>query len=114
MKNIDEMSKDEKSLLLYLESRAVDHGGLVSSPQMNDEDRAIAKRWNEEGFLKYSRIPSYLLNTAHGMSNCVELTDEAWETAAALRRARAEKSQHKAVQPSIEHFQAVATHGRLY
>ena len=40
------LSKDEKSLLLFLETRAVDYGGRVNVQHMNLEDMEIAKRWN--------------------------------------------------------------------
>ena len=36
-------TNDEKSLLLYFETQAVDYGGLIESARMNDADFAKAK-----------------------------------------------------------------------
>ena len=50
------MSKDAKSLLLYLETRAVDHGGLLDERHMNDTDKTIVLGWQKQGFVEYGRI----------------------------------------------------------
>ena len=44
MKSLDTMTSDERNLLLYLETRAVDHGGLVDAKHMNKEDMEIAEK----------------------------------------------------------------------
>lgn len=49
MKTLDTMTSDERSLLLYLETRAVDHGGKVDAQHMNKEDFDIAKKWMKKG-----------------------------------------------------------------
>lgn len=59
---LDLMTKQQRSLLLFLETQAVDHGGLVKGEHMNADDFAQARRWNESGFLRFSRIPSDLLD----------------------------------------------------
>ena len=53
---LDDMSKDAKSLLLYLETRAVDHGGLLDERHMNDTDKTIVLGWQKQGFVEYGRI----------------------------------------------------------
>ena len=56
MKILADMSNDERGLLLFFESNAVDHRGTVHSQHMNKDDMDIAKRWDEEGFCKFGRI----------------------------------------------------------
>jgi hypothetical protein len=53
---MDQLTKDERSLLLFLETCAVDHGGIVDTCHMNATDQAIAARWVIEGFIEYARI----------------------------------------------------------
>ena len=50
-----EMTREEESLLMYLETRAVDHDGKVDLAHMNDEDHLIVARWAEEGFIVWWR-----------------------------------------------------------
>lgn len=42
------LDKDEKSLLLYLETRAVDCSGSVDTRHMNTSDQKTAAAWHEE------------------------------------------------------------------
>jgi len=86
---LDGMTKDERSLLLYLETRAVDYGGKVDVRHMNKEDMDIAKGWNTMGFLKFGRIKFH--DITHNMSHWCELSDEAWAIAHEERRARYER-----------------------
>lgn len=60
--NLSEMTKDERSLLLFLETQAVDYGGLVDVRHMNEDDCNIASDWNECGFIIYKRISFYSIN----------------------------------------------------
>jgi len=85
MKTLDTMTSDERSLLLYLETRAVDHGGLVDIKHMNKEDMDIAKRWNEEEFIRFGRIKAHSIITC---THWCELSEEAWNLAHAERKAR--------------------------
>ena len=86
MKSLDTMTSDERNLLLYLETRAVDYGGLVDTKHMNKEDMDIAKKWNEEGFLKFGRIRFHSITSA-GTYWC-ELPNEVWNLAHTERKAR--------------------------
>ena len=55
-RTLDDMSKDERSLLLYLETCAVDHGGLVDSRRMNGDDFKKAREWSEYHFIDFGRV----------------------------------------------------------
>lgn len=88
MKTLETMTRVERSLLLFLETCAVDRGGRIASEKMNAEEVAIAKQWNEEGFIHYGRISSGHLNRLAGNHWCF-LSDEAWQLAAEERKARA-------------------------
>ena len=90
MKTLNEMTKDEKSLLLFFECRAVDNAGRVKTDHMNDDDRALADRWSVEGFVRWGRIRAADLNE-FGSHWCI-LSDEAWALAAEERKARAART----------------------
>jgi len=83
------MSKEEISLLLFLECRAVDHSGRVKTIHMNTDDMKIAERWNEEGFVKFGRIAFANLTKGRDGTHWCHLSEEAWRVAAAERKARA-------------------------
>lgn len=87
MKTIDAMIKDERSLLLFLETQATDNGGRVQAIRMNKNDIGIAKQWNKERFIMFGRIRSKDIS-ASGNYWCL-LSDEAWLLAHTERRARA-------------------------
>lgn len=86
MKTLEDMTKDERSLLLYLETRAVDYGGKIDTRHMNKEDIDTAKGWNKEGFLWFGRIKFH--DIAYHMTHWCELSDEAWSLAHQERKAR--------------------------
>jgi hypothetical protein len=88
MKTLETMTRVERSLLLFLETCAVDRGGRIASEKMNAEEVAIAKQWNEEGFIQYGRVSSRHLDPSLGNHWCW-LSDEAWKLAAEERKARA-------------------------
>jgi len=85
------LTKDEKSLLLYFEARAVDHSGTVDSTKMNDDDFKIARRWNENGFVEFGRIYSGDLK-AFRASHWCHLSPDAWKKAAKLRKEKAART----------------------
>jgi hypothetical protein len=84
------MSKDELSLLLYLETRAVDYGGRVDTRRIKDEDFVTAKHWDKDGFIIFKRRNGRVV-TRDGSSHQVTLSDEAWTLAHAERRTRCER-----------------------
>ncbi len=89
MKKLKGMSRDEKSLLLFLETRQVDYGGRVNLVHMNKEDIDIAKKWNDKGFIGFGRIVARNINS-DGSSWC-KLSDEVWKLAHKERKARAKR-----------------------
>lgn len=88
-----DMTNQERSLLLYLESRAVDHGGTVDTRMMNEEEMTTAKQWTEKGFVTFGRLASECLKGRLGVqsTHCVTLSEEAWTLAHLERRARHER-----------------------
>lgn len=85
-----ELTKDQKSLLLFLETQVVDHGGKIYSPSMNALDRMCARRWATDGFIEFGRIPVRKI-TSH-RCHWARLSDAAWEIVHQLRRERAERN----------------------
>jgi hypothetical protein len=92
--SIDSMNKDERSLLLYLETRAVDFGGAVDTRHMNKEDVAIAEKWKKEGFIDWGRIQFKDITQQRG-SQWVSFSDAAWREAHRERRARNKRMDKK-------------------
>lgn len=87
------MSHDELSLLLFFETAAVDRGGVLESARMNAGDFAIAKRWNESGFVRFGRIAFKDINNrgTNPSDHWCVLSEEAWIAAHAERRSRSER-----------------------
>jgi hypothetical protein len=87
---LDDMTKDERSLLLYIESVSVDNGCLIDNRKINDADRNILNKWNDEGFVFWSRITwdSLQTLTSHFTTTLVRLSDDAWKLAHEERIAR--------------------------
>lgn len=93
---LEKMNKNERSLLLFLETCAVDQGGRVDTRCMNSDDVALAKTWNESGFVEFGRIQakdifhsSRLLTES--FTHWCQLSDDAWRLAHEERRARAKR-----------------------
>ena len=86
------MTKDQISLLLFFECAAVDHGGLLSSQQMNKEDFEISKRWSKTGYVTLERIhSSHLGRFGSKKTHCVKLSEEAHIEAGKQRLERAKR-----------------------
>ena len=89
-----ELTKNEKSMLLYLETVAVDHGGKLQSIRMNADDFKIAEAWNTSGFVQFGRIARQDIKQVSGeppRTHWCVLSDAAWVAAHAERRARCER-----------------------
>jgi len=93
MKDIDKMTRDEKNLLLYFEACLVDQNGYICGARMNEVDFGIAKRWNEEKFISFGRIPFHDIDQTKSIpnTNWVRLTEDAWVIAHQLRKERSER-----------------------
>lgn len=85
------LTKNQASLLLYLECRAVDNGGRVRASQMNADDFEQAEAWAKNGFIEFGRIASNYLDESAG-NYWVTLSEEAWKCVHAERRARANRA----------------------
>lgn len=86
---IERMSKDEKSLLLFLETRAVDYGGRVNLAHMNEGDIKIAEKWNKDGLIEFGRI--VIRNCNSDGTHWVKLSVNAFSIAHELRLQRANR-----------------------
>ncbi len=82
-----ELTREEKNLLIYFETCCVDQYGKVSRYCMNQEDFQIAKKWNENGFVKFGRIISK--DIKNDLTNWCELSEQAWLAAHSARKERA-------------------------
>lgn len=89
MMKIKDMTKDEKSLLLFFETRQVDYGGRVNIQHMNNEDGDIAEKWNKKGFIGFGRI--VIRNHNSDGTHWCKLSDEAFKIAHKLRFERANR-----------------------
>ena len=89
MKNLNEMTAAERSLLLYIESCATDLAGRMDQQRLNDGDRAILDRWGEEKFIQHGRI--VIADHTRQGATWVRLSEEAILLAHAERRARMER-----------------------
>lgn len=94
-----ELTREEKSLLLYMETGAVDHGGKLAGARMNADDFEIAKRWNESGFVSFGRIAYHDITpestTGPAVTHWCVLSEEAWVAAHAERKARCQRLMDK-------------------
>ncbi len=90
---LSDLSKDERTLLLFLEACATDRGGLVDVRHMNADDHATVKRWSESGFVAFGRLRFADIKESGGKTyaHWCRLSDEAWALAHAERRARCER-----------------------
>jgi hypothetical protein len=83
---IDQLDRDQRSCLLYLECRAVDYDGVIDDRQMNETDWANIERWSKSGLLQ-TRIRGD--GNRRGYNHVVKLSPTAWNLAHALRIERA-------------------------
>ena len=89
------MTREEASVLLYLETCAVDHGGMVDRRRMNADDFRIAEQMQDAGLLRFGRMLMCAIREVgkhYPCSHWVELLEPGWENVAILRRRRAERN----------------------
>lgn len=95
MKTLSEMTKDERSQLLFLETCAVDHGGLVDSRHMNTSDFSLTEQWSKDGFISFGRITFSDMEKyskhSYKASHWVSFSDEAWNLAHQERKNRSKR-----------------------
>lgn len=80
---------ERDSLILYLESRAVDYGGRVNHEHLNVSDLAIIREWVDGGYIEYGRIASEDVSVNGSM--WVKLGDRARGVVATKRKEMAER-----------------------
>lgn len=89
---LKDMTKQERSLLLFFESGSAEHGGVLEGRCMNEEDFALAARWAKEGFIQFGRLTykDCTFSKKHGghKTHWVILSEEAWSLAQQERRER--------------------------
>lgn len=101
--DIESLTKTERSILLYCETRLVDGGGLLQPARMNAEDHEALNKFKAAGILDWGRIPFRTMEQlTHPedhphmpglrLSYWVTFHDEAWEMTHKLRRKRADFS----------------------
>lgn len=89
---LESMSRNEKGLLLYLETVCVDYQSRLEPVRMNDEDFKILCAWRDAGFIDYGRIKSEFIKSSR--SYWVSLSEEAWALVHKERRERAVRTAH--------------------
>ncbi len=87
MKN--KLTKQEISLLLYVETCCVDHDGKLDTTRINDEDRDILSKWNDLGYVYSGRLPIDIVQRDATM--WVFMSNEAIGQAATERKARQDR-----------------------
>lgn len=89
---IDNLSDDQRRLLLYVESCCVEHGGLMESQRLNHGDHGPLDQLEGSCILTWGRIPSRLLGQfQRNVTHWCDLTDAGWALAHQLRRQQAAK-----------------------
>lgn len=92
--NLETMSKEERSLLLYLETCMVDNRGRIDQKKLNNDDRHILEIWDDAGFIKFGKIHLDKYMESMG-SYWIELSDKAWKLAHQERIARSKRMLEK-------------------
>lgn len=87
------LTRDQGTLLLYLESRLVDQDGVLDNRHLNSDDNNQLEEWNLSGFVGIGRLPSELCS-GNRSQWCV-LSIAAIMQAARLREERALRSMNR-------------------
>lgn len=88
MNNVN-ITKQEKFLLMCLESDAVLSLGLVNSKRFNKTDMDSFEKWIENGFIQGGKLSQQSADI-YKNTHWVVLSDEAWKMVEKLRRDSAE------------------------
>ncbi len=86
-------TRDQKSLILFLETRVVDYAGRVRIAHMSPDDSIQAKVWAKAGFIGFGRIVHQDIN--RDGTHWVTFTDEAWDAAHRERQAKGKRTRQK-------------------
>ena len=99
---MDGLTKEEKSLLLYLEARSVDSRGSIHQKNLNADDFQTLHKWQEAEYVQFGRIASASQKLTEGAGYWCELSQEAWEDAHRERKARAARMKEKRQWVTVE------------
>lgn len=97
-------TRDQKSLILFLETRVVDYAGRIQMAHMSADDTAQAEVWAKAGFIGFGRIACQDIN--RGGTHWVAFTDEAWDAAHRERRAKGKRMHQKRSYQTTQEEQA--------
>ena len=91
-----DLTRKGESLLVYLETRAVDHDGRVDTRKMNKTDMKLAAQWAAEGYIVWwKRLPWAEIERINEVgvvaTHHINLGAEAMAIAHRLRGERAER-----------------------
>ncbi len=98
---LSEMTKQEKSLLVYLEVCLVDSTGKINGVNIDNQDIDILKRWSKLGFIDYGRIHSSHIHDRYTCTWCT-FSNEAWKLAHKERKLRSNRMLKKRAWRSTE------------
>lgn len=84
------LTKEEKSLLLYVEDCCVNKSGYLENEKMSGSEIKTLEKWNEDGFIYFRRLKSHEM--IYKKTHVTKLSNKAWDLAYLCRRDRSEKS----------------------
>ena len=85
-----DLSREEQSLLLYLETCVVDNSCFINTNYINEEDLEILKKFQDNDLIKFGRYSKKdVVTEMHSLGFWVFLSDEAFALAHQLRKERA-------------------------
>jgi len=92
----EDLTKDQKSLLLYLETCLVDHAGKIEPYRMNEVDWENMVFFKSLGLIDWERLTAKYVTSTRGCAyrptHWVSFEcEDAWVLAHQLRRERAER-----------------------
>ncbi len=102
---LETATQEQQSVMLYLESQAVDSGGAVESARLSGHElTSVIPSLIDAGLVEsFSRVPSSVLGAfRRSITHTADLTEAGWAFAHAARRARAARLKFAAPRSTIE------------
>ena len=95
--NYQDLTREEESLLLYLETCIVDQSGKMDSRKINDVDQMILDYWCGNDFVSVGRMPGswIMMYNYPQYSHWVTLSNDALRLAHECRTARAKRGEKR-------------------
>lgn len=85
-----DLSREEQSLLLYLETCVVDNSCFIDTRYINEEDLEILKKFQDNDLIKFGRYSKKdVVTEMYSLGYWVYLSNEAFALAHQLRKERA-------------------------